>query len=94
MYLSAGETAKAAEMYLSAGETARAAEIMAENGWVEMLVDVGRKADKADHQTLSLCAQHLRQLKARTYAIELYRLIYFIKEDGCVAVRSRALRRG
>ncbi|XP_018007047.1 intraflagellar transport protein 122 homolog [Hyalella azteca] len=67
------EPRAAAEMYLSAGETAKAVEIMAENGWVEMLVDVGRKADKADHQTLSLCAQHLRQLKARTYAIELYR---------------------
>ena len=37
------------------------------------LVDVGRKADKADHTTLALCALHLRQLKARTYATELYR---------------------
>ena len=66
------EPRAAAEMYLSAGETAKAVELMAENGWVEMLIDVGRKADKADHATLSLCAHHLRQLKARTYATELY----------------------
>ena len=67
------EPRAAAEMYLSAGETLKAIEIMAENNWVDMLVEVGRKADKADQQALNLCAQHLRRLGSLTYAAEIYK---------------------
>ncbi|XP_047473268.1 intraflagellar transport protein 122 homolog [Penaeus chinensis] len=67
------EPRAAAEMYLSAGETHKAIDIMGENGWIDMLMDVGRKTDKADHQTLSLCAQHLRRLNALTHAAEMYK---------------------
>ncbi|XP_066967390.1 intraflagellar transport protein 122 homolog isoform X2 [Macrobrachium rosenbergii] len=67
------EPRAAAEMYLSAGETTKAIDIMGENGWVDMLLDVGRKTDKADRQTLSLCAQHLRRLGALTHAAEMYK---------------------
>lgn len=38
-------------------------------------MDVGRKTDKADHQTLSLCAQHLRRLGALTHAAEMYKYV-------------------
>lgn len=37
------------------------------------LLDVGRKTDKADHQTLNLCADHLRRLNSLTYAAEMYK---------------------
>ncbi|KAK7079215.1 hypothetical protein SK128_004842, partial [Halocaridina rubra] len=37
------------------------------------LLDVGRKTDKADRQTLNACAQHLRRLGALTNAAEMYR---------------------
>ncbi|XP_050737940.1 intraflagellar transport protein 122 homolog [Eriocheir sinensis] len=67
------EPRAAAEMYLSAGETHKAIEIMGENGWVDMLLDVGRKTDKADSQTLNLCADHLRRLNSLTYAAEMYK---------------------
>lgn len=39
------------------------------------LMDVGRKTDKADHQTLNLCAQHLRRLNALTHAAEMYKYV-------------------
>ncbi|KAK3882424.1 hypothetical protein Pcinc_013198 [Petrolisthes cinctipes] len=67
------EPRAAAEMYLSAGEVHKAIDIMGENGWEDMLVDVGRKTDKADRQTLSLCASHLRRLGALTHAAEMYK---------------------
>ncbi|XP_076048143.1 intraflagellar transport protein Oseg1 [Oratosquilla oratoria] len=73
------EPRAAAEMYISAGETLKAIEIMGENGWVDMLVDVGRKADKADGQALKLCAQHLQRLGSLTYAAEIYRKMGEIK---------------
>ncbi|XP_045581276.1 intraflagellar transport protein 122 homolog [Procambarus clarkii] len=67
------EPRAAAEMYLSAGEVHKAIEIMGENGWEDMLLDVGRKTDKADSQTLSLCAQHLHRLGSLTHAAEMYK---------------------
>ena len=41
------EPRAAAEMFLSAGEAVQAVRIMGEHGWVDMLVDTGRKLDKA-----------------------------------------------
>ncbi|GLH03389.1 POC1 centriolar protein homolog [Gryllus bimaculatus] len=67
------EPRAAAEMYLSAGDTQRAIEIIGENGWVEKLVDVGRRLDKADQEAIALVATHLRRLEQLTYATEMYR---------------------
>ncbi|CAL4124428.1 unnamed protein product, partial [Meganyctiphanes norvegica] len=67
------EPRAAAEMYMSAGETTKAIEIMGENKWVDMLLEVGRRTDKADRQSLSLCAEHLRRLGSLTYAAEMYK---------------------
>lgn len=39
------------------------------------LLDVGRKTDKADRQTLNLCADHLRRLNSLTYAAEMYKYV-------------------
>lgn len=67
------ESRAAAEMYLSAGDTQRAIEIIGENGWIDMLVDVGRRLDKADQDGIGLIAQHLCRLKQLNYATEMYR---------------------
>ncbi|KDR19634.1 hypothetical protein L798_06155, partial [Zootermopsis nevadensis] len=67
------EPRAAAEMYLSAGDTRQAIEIIGENGWIDMLVDVGRRLDKADHDGIVLIAQHLCRLKQLNYATEMYR---------------------
>lgn len=67
------EPRAAAEMYLSAGETLKAIEIIGENGWIDMLVDVGRKLDKADRPSLILCTEYLQQHKQIVYAAELYK---------------------
>ncbi|KAK7866290.1 hypothetical protein R5R35_007119 [Gryllus longicercus] len=67
------EPRAAAEMYLSAGDTQRAIEIIGENGWVEKLVDVGRRLDKADQEAIALVATHLRRLEQLTYATEMFR---------------------
>ncbi|CAG0883204.1 unnamed protein product [Darwinula stevensoni] len=66
------EPRAAAEMYLSAGETLKAIEIIGEHGWVDMLVEVGRKLDKADSEGMKACAGHLQRLGQLTYASDLY----------------------
>nr|CAD7429322.1 unnamed protein product [Timema monikensis] len=67
------EPRAAAEMYLSAGDTVKAIEIIGENSWVDMLVDVGRRLDKADRDGLTRVARHLARLGQPGYATEMYR---------------------
>nr|CAD7413784.1 unnamed protein product [Timema poppensis] len=67
------EPRAAAEMYLSAGDTVKAIEIIGENSWVDMLVDVGRRLDKADRDGLMRVARHLARLGQPGYATEMYR---------------------
>ncbi|EEB18094.1 conserved hypothetical protein [Pediculus humanus corporis] len=67
------EPRAAAEMYLSAGDTMNAIEIIAENGWVDTLLDVGRKLDKADREGIELVARHLQRLGALNFSTEMYR---------------------
>ncbi|XP_032827224.2 intraflagellar transport protein 122 homolog [Petromyzon marinus] len=62
----------AADMYLAAGENVKAIEIIGQNGWVDMLVEVARRMDKADRESLALCAQHLQRLGQHGYAAEAY----------------------
>ncbi|NP_998055.1 intraflagellar transport protein 122 homolog [Danio rerio] len=66
------EPRAAAEMYLSAGEHLKAIQIIGEHGWVDMLIDVGRRLDKAERAALSRCAVFLQQLQQHGYAAELY----------------------
>ena len=67
------EPRAAAEMFLSAGETIQAIEIMGSNGWVDMLIDTGRKLDKADSEPLALVGDYLKNLGSVQYAQEIYR---------------------
>jgi len=66
------EPKAAAEMFVSAGEYARAIEIIGKNGWTDMLLDIVRKLDKADTETLTLCADHFKRLKQVHSAAEVY----------------------
>ncbi|CAG0893454.1 unnamed protein product [Cyprideis torosa] len=78
----------AAEMYLNAGETLRAIEIMGEKGWVEMLVETGRKLDKADVEALRACALHLRRLGQASFAVDLYRQLGELETVAAILVEE------
>lgn len=67
------EPKAAAEMFLSIGDVAKAIEIMAQNNWIDMLEEIGRRLDKADRANLIQVAEHLRRLGQTTAAGELYR---------------------
>uniref|UniRef100_A0A8C7ZEQ6 Intraflagellar transport protein 122 homolog n=1 Tax=Oryzias sinensis TaxID=183150 RepID=A0A8C7ZEQ6_9TELE len=69
---SSNEPRAAAEMYLSAGEHVKAIDIIGEHGWVDMLIDIARKLDKAEREPLTKCALHLKRLKHHGYASEIY----------------------
>ncbi|XP_065701587.1 intraflagellar transport protein 122 homolog isoform X2 [Patagioenas fasciata] len=66
------EPRAAVEMYLSAGEHAKAIEISGDHGWVEMLIEIARKLDKAEREPLSKCAFYFKQLGNPGYAAETY----------------------
>ncbi|CAH1783917.1 unnamed protein product [Owenia fusiformis] len=66
------EPKQAAEMYISAGEYSKAIEIIGDHGWSDMLIDVARKLDKADRESLTKCAMYLKRLEQYAYAAEIY----------------------
>ncbi|XP_019647680.1 PREDICTED: intraflagellar transport protein 122 homolog [Branchiostoma belcheri] len=66
------EPKAAAEMYLSAGENTKAIEIIGDHGWLEMLIDVARRLDKAEREPLARCAHYFKQLEHWAYAAETY----------------------
>nr|XP_055237516.1 intraflagellar transport protein 122 homolog isoform X12 [Gorilla gorilla gorilla] len=66
------EPKAAVEMYISAGEHVKAIEICGDHGWVDMLIDIARKLDKAEREPLLLCATYLKKLDSPGYAAETY----------------------
>ncbi|KAG7202395.1 hypothetical protein KM043_018711, partial [Ampulex compressa] len=69
---SLGEPRAAAEMFLSAGDINRTINIVAEYGWIDMLIKVGRQLDKADRDNLSMIAKKLKELGAMHGAAEIF----------------------
>lgn len=67
------EPRAAAELLLSAGEADRAIEIVAEQGWTDVLLDIGRKLNSSEKSSLELIAGHLKRLQALPLAAEIYR---------------------
>lgn len=59
-------------MFFSAGDIQRAINIIAEYGWIDMLIKVGRQLDKSDRDNLSLIAKILKQLGATHGAAEIF----------------------
>ncbi|XP_054035805.1 intraflagellar transport protein 122 homolog [Dryobates pubescens] len=66
------EPKAAVEMFLSAGEHMKAIEISGEHGWVDLLVDIARRLDKAEREPLARCALYFEQLAQPGYAAETY----------------------
>ncbi|XP_077302264.1 intraflagellar transport protein 122 homolog [Arctopsyche grandis] len=62
----------AAEMFLAAGDIKSGANIMAQNGWVDMLVETGRNLDKGASDNLYVVAQALISIGHLESATELY----------------------
>lgn len=69
------EPRAAVEMYLSAGEHLKAIELSGEHGWVDMLIDIARKLDKAEREPLHLCAHYFRKLGQPGYAAETFQKV-------------------
>ncbi|KAM6256661.1 intraflagellar transport protein 122 homolog [Porphyrio hochstetteri] len=66
------EPKAAVEMYLSAGEHMKAIEISGDRGWVDVLIEIARKLDKAEREPLLKCAFYLKKLDNPGYAAETY----------------------
>ncbi|XP_042736782.1 intraflagellar transport protein 122 homolog isoform X2 [Lagopus leucura] len=66
------EPKAAVEMYLSAGEHMKAIEISGDHGWVDMLIEIARKLDKAEREPLTKCAFYFKKLNNPGYAAETY----------------------
>ncbi|KAL1117127.1 hypothetical protein AAG570_004455 [Ranatra chinensis] len=82
------EPRAAAEMYLSAGDTAKAIEIISKNGWIDMLVDVGRKTSRGEGDVLRQIAEALHSLERLELAAEVYRKLG--EEESVVALHVEA----
>ncbi|NXY81240.1 IF122 protein, partial [Alcedo cyanopectus] len=66
------EPKAAVEMYLSAGEHMKAIELSGDHGWVNMLIEIARKLDKAEREPLLKCAFYFKKLDNPGYAAETY----------------------
>ncbi|XP_054694088.1 intraflagellar transport protein 122 homolog isoform X4 [Grus americana] len=66
------EPKAAVEMYLSAGEHMKAIEISGDHGWIDVLIEIARKLDKAEREPLSKCAFYFKKLDNPGYAAETY----------------------
>uniref|UniRef100_A0A673UB11 Intraflagellar transport protein 122 homolog n=1 Tax=Suricata suricatta TaxID=37032 RepID=A0A673UB11_SURSU len=66
------EPKAAVEMYISAGEHIKAIEISGDHGWVDTLIDIARKLDKAEREPLLMCAYYFKKLDNPGYAAETY----------------------
>ncbi|XP_073900563.1 intraflagellar transport protein 122 homolog isoform X7 [Castor canadensis] len=66
------EPKAAVEMYVSAGEHVKAIELSGDHGWVDMLIDIARKLDKAEREPLLMCAGYFKKLNHPSYAAETY----------------------
>ncbi|XP_067643813.1 intraflagellar transport protein 122 homolog isoform X2 [Eurosta solidaginis] len=67
------EPRAAAELLLSAGEHQRAIDIVAEQGWADILYDIGRRLSLSEKKPLESVAFNLKRLKALPLAAEIFR---------------------
>ncbi|XP_013114597.2 intraflagellar transport protein 122 homolog [Stomoxys calcitrans] len=67
------EPRAAAELLLSVGEHQKAIEIVSEQGWADVLYDIGRRLSQSDKESLELVAYNLKRLKALPLAAEVFK---------------------
>uniref|UniRef100_A0A6P3UIJ5 Intraflagellar transport protein 122 homolog n=1 Tax=Bombus terrestris TaxID=30195 RepID=A0A6P3UIJ5_BOMTE len=87
---SLGEPRVAAEMFLSAGDVDRSINIIAEYGWIDMLIKVGRQLDKADRDNLTVIAKKLKKLGATHGAAEIFNRLGDDPDVADVLVEAQA----
>jgi intraflagellar transport protein 122 len=75
-----GDTKTAAELYMSAKQYGKAIDLAGKANWADMLLEIVRKLDKADSESLSKCAEHFRRMNMMNFAAEVYEKMGNIKE--------------
>ena len=75
-----GDAKTAAELYINAKQYGKAIEIAGKNNWAEMLLEIVRKLDKADRDSLNKCAEYFKKMKLHNFAGEVYEKMGNIKE--------------
>lgn len=56
-----GDSKTAAEMYMNAKQFGKAIDLAGKNNWAEMLLEIVRKLDKADRESLNKCAEYFKK---------------------------------
>ncbi|CAF0800008.1 unnamed protein product [Brachionus calyciflorus] len=75
-----GDVKTAAEMYMNARQYGKAIDLAGKNNWSEMLLEIVRKLDKADRDSLNKCAEYFKKMKLHNFAGEVYEKMGNIKE--------------
>lgn len=75
-----GDLKTAAELYLSARQFGKAIDIAGKSNWADMLLEIVRKLDKADNDSLNKCAEHFKRMNMPNFAAEVYEKMGNIKE--------------
>ena len=75
-----GDSKTAAELYMSAKQYNKAIDLAGKNNWSEMLLEIVRKLDKADRESLAKCAEHFKRMNMQNFAAEVYEKMGNIKE--------------
>jgi intraflagellar transport protein 122 len=70
----------AAELYMSSKQYNKAIELAGKNNWAEMLLEIVRKLDKADRESLSKCGEYFKRMNLHNFAAEVYEKMGNIKE--------------
>ncbi|KAF5403013.1 Intraflagellar transport protein [Paragonimus heterotremus] len=69
---STNEHHTATKMYMDAGEFDKAIELAGEHKWTDMLLEISRRLDKGDRDSLERCAKQLAKLGEYAFAAECY----------------------
>lgn len=85
-----GDPKTAAELYISVKQFNKAIEIAGKNNWPEMLLEIVRKLDKADRESLSKCGDYFKKMNLANFAGEVYEKMGNIKE--LIDLRIEALQ--
>lgn len=78
--LQSGDAKTAAELYMNARQFGKAIDLAGKNNWADMLLEIVRKLDKADRESLNKCAEYFKKMKMSNFAGEVYEKMGNIKE--------------
>ncbi len=75
-----GDQKTAVEMYINAKQFNKAIDIAGKNGWADLLLEIARKLDKADRESLSKCGDYFKTMGLHNFAAEVFEKMGNIKE--------------